>query len=75
MNTPEKTSDDVILVTTYEPSQDILRNITKENWDYLGKKSHDHLYPPEKNNGWIKETKKPPGPVGESRMQTTTLAL
>ena len=32
-----KTSEDVILVTTYEPSQDILRNITKENWDYLGK--------------------------------------
>ena len=34
---PEKESDDVILVTTYEPSQDLLRNITKENWDYLGK--------------------------------------
>ena len=34
---PEKDSDDVILVTTFEPSQDLLRNITKENWDYLGK--------------------------------------
>ena len=33
----EKTSDDVILITTYEPSQDILRNNTKENWDYQGK--------------------------------------
>ena len=32
-----KTMEEVILVTTYEPSQDILRNITKENWDYLGK--------------------------------------
>ena len=33
----ENTSDNVILVTTYEPSQDILRNITKENWGYLGR--------------------------------------
>ena len=37
VNKTEKTSDDAILITTYEPSQDILRNITKENWDYLGK--------------------------------------
>ena len=33
----EKDSDQVILVTTYEPSRDILRDIIKENWDYLGK--------------------------------------
>jgi len=37
-NPPSDTkSDEVILVTTYEPSQDLLRNITKENWGYLGK--------------------------------------
>ena len=27
----------MILVTTYEPTQDVLRDITKKNWDYLGK--------------------------------------
>ena len=27
----------MILVTTYEPKQDVLRDITKKNWDYLGK--------------------------------------
>ena len=32
----EKT-DNVILVTTFEPSQDILRNITFQNWEYMGK--------------------------------------
>jgi len=36
-NDTTKKLEEVILVTTYDPSQDILRNITKENWDYLGK--------------------------------------
>ena len=36
-NDTTKTMEEVILVTTYEPSQDILRNITLKNWDYLGK--------------------------------------
>ena len=30
-------TDSVILVTTYEPAQDLLRNITRQNWQYLGK--------------------------------------
>jgi len=45
VNKPEKGSDDVILITTYDPAQDILRNITKENWDYLGKSPMTtHIY-------------------------------
>jgi len=36
-NTPDTKSEEVILVTTYDPSQDLLREITKANWDYLGK--------------------------------------
>ena len=27
----------MILVTTFEPAQDVLRSITQNNWDYLGK--------------------------------------
>ena len=34
----KRTHYDVILLM---PSQDILRNITKENWDYLGKLTCD----------------------------------
>ena len=33
----DKDTNEVILVTTFEPSQDTLREITKKNWDYLGK--------------------------------------
>ena len=30
-------AEQVVLVTTFEPSQDTLRTLVKENWDYLGK--------------------------------------
>jgi len=33
----EDKTDCVVLVTTYDPAQDILRNIAQTNWDYLGK--------------------------------------
>lgn len=29
--------ESVVLVTTYTPTHDVLRNITQKNWDYLGK--------------------------------------
>ena len=45
VNKTEKGSDDAILITTYDPAQDILKNITKENWDYLGKSPMTtHIY-------------------------------
>jgi len=42
---PTENRENVILVTTYEPTQDVLRDITKKNWDYLGKSPTTlHMY-------------------------------
>ena len=55
----------VVLVTTYTPAHDVLRNITQKNWDYLGKSPITlHLHQ-KKNHGRLQKTKKPKGPIGE----------
>ena len=48
-----KIKEEVILVTTYEPSQDILRNITLKNWDYLGKSPITTFIQQKKNHGGL----------------------
>ena len=49
----EKSSDDAILITTYEPAQDILPNITKENGDNLCKSPMTTFIHQKKNHGGL----------------------